>query len=93
MGYNIGDRVKVKEYKELPEAYQSRSLAKVAGKCGVVVDVLNSTAVGTTVYLLKLDGSRCVSKLHYVEDLLTEEVIEVTPPRNAWRHIVQDQGS
>ena len=44
MEFNIGDRVKVIGYNELPDSLKNRSVARLCGKEGEVVDKLWSGA-------------------------------------------------
>jgi hypothetical protein len=57
MNFNIGDRVRVKCYKDLPEHMKSRGMARLCGKDGEIVDNLWSGAKGCTVYKILFDGS------------------------------------
>ena len=73
--FKIGEKVRVKGFYELPTEYRSRAMGKIAGKDGVVVDKLESQAVGTTVYLVLLDDSRAVSSVHFTEACLERKEI------------------
>jgi hypothetical protein len=55
MEFNIGDRVRIKRYEDLPEAL-GRGCAKLCGKDGEIIDKLWSGAKGCTVYKIHLDG-------------------------------------
>lgn len=75
--YEIGQRVKIKEWDNLPEEHKYKGMAKVAGKCGTVVDAMHSTAANGTVYLVKLDDHKSVSTIHFAESVLEEEHEEI----------------
>jgi hypothetical protein len=73
--YKIGEKVRIKDFYELPTEYRSRAMGKVAGKDGVVVDKLESQAVGATVYLVLLDDTARVSSVHFSEACLERKEI------------------
>lgn len=55
MEFNIGDRVRIKRYEDLPEEL-GRGCCKLCGKDGEVIDKLWSGAKSRTVYKIHLDG-------------------------------------
>ncbi len=55
MEFNIGDRVRIKRYEDLPEEL-GRGCSKLCGKDGEVIDKLWSGAKSRTVYKIHLDG-------------------------------------
>ena len=57
MEFNIGDRVRIKSYENLPEQIKSRSIAKLCHKDGEVIDKLWSGMRGCNVYAIQFDGS------------------------------------
>ena len=67
MAFNIMDRVRVKQYDELPEEVKNRGLGKHAGKDGEIVDILWSNAKDCYVYRIKFDGCTTPSKTDFVE--------------------------
>ncbi len=87
--FNIGDRVRVKDYTEITDANKAKSIkdkpylwntgkAKIAGKEGVVVDKLYSEAHSRFIYFLHLDGYDKVSNAQFDGDsieLIAEEPI------------------
>jgi hypothetical protein len=76
--FNIGDRVKIKNYENLPEYMKSPIIgAKVAGREATIVDRIYSEAKGTHSYLLRIDGCIASSSVRFTEDAL-EEVGKVT---------------
>lgn len=79
--FNIGDRVRVKDYTDVSEAKKAKSIkdrpymwntgkAKIAGKEGVVVDKLYSEAHSRFIYFLHLDGYDNVSNAQFDADSL-----------------------
>lgn len=55
MEFNIGDRVRVKRYEDLPET-TGKGIAKLCGKDGEIIDKLWSGANGCYIYKIHLDG-------------------------------------
>ena len=80
MKFNIGDRVRVRDYEELPSMMQYNAIGKIAGKEGYVVDALWSYAKNCTVYKLHLDGYILPSKADFIEGSF-DIVEEPTPAR------------
>lgn len=75
MNYKIGDRVRVRQYEDLPEEIRHRGLGKSAGKDGTVVDVLWSGAKDCYVYRIQFDGVDTPSRTDFPEgsfDLISE---------------------
>lgn len=75
MKFNIGDKVRVRQYEDLSEEIKNRGLGKHAGKDGTVVDVLWSGAKDCYVYRIKFDGFALPSKTDFPEgsfDLISE---------------------
>jgi hypothetical protein len=76
MEFNIGERVRVKDYKNLPEQMKvGGGMAKIAGKDGEIVDKLWSGAKGCMVYRIHIDGYPKVSAVDFPEesfDLISE---------------------
>jgi hypothetical protein len=71
--FNIGDRVIVKDYDDMPEEMRTNGISRVAGKAGVIIDKMHSEAKGSTVYRVHLDGYAKPSRVDYIEDILIEE--------------------
>lgn len=71
--FDIGDRVIVKEYEDMPEEMRTKGISRVSGKAGVIIDRMHSEAKGATVYRLHLDGYATPSRVDYLEDSLMEE--------------------
>lgn len=75
MEFNIGDRVRVKKYEDIPEQIKSRGIAKVSGKDGEIVDKLWSGAKGETIYRIRFDGADRTSSIDFSSksiDLISE---------------------
>lgn len=74
--YQIGDRVRVRDYEGFPEHMKNAACAKVAGKVGNIIDALWSYSNNCTIYKLQLDGYDRPSKVAFTEgsfDLFEEE--------------------
>ena len=56
MEFYIGDRVKVKEYVDIPEQYRTQAVARLCGNVGTVTDRLWSEGNNGYVYRVHLDG-------------------------------------
>lgn len=67
MEFRIGDRVKVKEYDNLPESAKNKGLGRNAGKEGEIVDILYSNVKECYVYRIHFDGADQHSKTDFVE--------------------------
>ena len=65
MEFNIGDRVRVKPYDDLPEQTRSKGVGRLCGKDGEIVDKLWSGARGCTVYKLQFDGATRPSSIDF----------------------------
>ena len=86
--FNIGDRVRVKDYTEITDAKKAKSIkdkpylwnqgkARLSGEEGVIVDKLYSEAYSRFVYRVHLDGYEKASNAQFDEDSL--ELIEAEP--------------
>ena len=75
MEFNISDRVRVRQYEDLPEEIKNIGLGKHAGKDGEIVDVMYSNAKDCYVYRIQFDGCDTHSRTDFVEgsfDLISE---------------------
>jgi hypothetical protein len=75
MEFNIGDRVRVKDYEDLPEQMKSKAIARLCGKDGEIVDKLWSGAKGLTIYKIHFDGAERPSLVDFLSkaiDLVSE---------------------
>lgn len=66
MEFNIGDRVRVKNYEDLPESMKSPRFGTLCGKDGEIVDKLWSGARGCTVYKIHFDGAERPSSIDFL---------------------------
>lgn len=71
MEFKIGDRVKVNYYNELPDSLKNRSVGRLCGKSGKVVDKLWSVSKDCTVYKVLLDGKTVASSIDFTEDSIS----------------------
>ena len=71
--FNIGDRVVIKDYEDLPEEMKNNAISRITGKAGVIIDKMHSEAKGATIYRVQLDGYDKPSRVDYLEDSLKEE--------------------
>ena len=67
MEFNIGERVRIKTYDNLPEEMQTRGVAKIAGKEGVIIDKLYSEQKGQSIYKIHIDGAERRSGADFIE--------------------------
>lgn len=65
----IGDRVKVKEYYDLPEEFQSRGFARLCGEIGTVEDKFYSEGQKCHLYSIQFDNYATSKKLWKAEML------------------------
>lgn len=56
MEFNIGERVRVRRYEDIPEDIKSKGFVKNVGKDGEIVDKLWSAAEDRMVYRIYFDG-------------------------------------
>lgn len=75
MEFNIGERVRVKKYDDLPEAIKNKAMGKLCGKDGEIVDKLWSGAKGCYIYKIRFDGCGITSSVDFPTksiDLISE---------------------
>ena len=75
MNFNISERVRVRQYEDLPEEIKHKGLGKHSGKDGEIVDVMYNNAKDCYVYRIHFDGSDRPSQTDFVEgsfDLISE---------------------
>ena len=70
----IGNRVRVKDYHDIPEEYQSQGISKMCGELGTIEDVFYSEAKKCNLYVIQFDNYVRSTKLWRAE--LLEEVNE-----------------
>lgn len=78
--FNIGDRVRVRPYAELPEDVKNKATATLCGKEGEIVDIVFSNAKHRLFYTVHLDGYDKPSHKLFSEDSidLAPKVVEPT---------------
>lgn len=62
IGYNIGDRVIVKAYEDIPTESRTKGMARLCGKIGVITDKLYSECFDGFVYKIHFDDFETPSK-------------------------------
>ena len=67
MEFNIGERVRIKAYDEIPEEAKNRRFGVFSGYEGEIVDKMYSEAKGCNVYRIHLDGFDRASKCDFME--------------------------
>lgn len=84
--YNIGDRVRIRPYDELPESARTKSTGPLCGKNGEIVDIVYSNAKKCLYYTIHLDGYAQPS-----HKLFTEDCIDLIPEETSviYRHDIE----
>lgn len=72
--FNIGDRVVVKEFEDIPSEGRTRAVAKFSGLVGTVKDKLFSTASNDYIYVVHFDEYEKESNKMWRADHLTAYV-------------------
>ena len=74
--FKIGDRVKVKEYYDIPEELQTKGIARFGGEVGTISDKFYSEGQKCHVYSIEFDNYATSKKLWKAEmlELVDEEV-------------------
>ena len=67
MEYNIGERVRIRRYEDMPDSVKHKGIAKNAGNDGEIVDKLWSAARDCMVYRIQIDGVDRPSKSDFLE--------------------------
>lgn len=77
MDINIGERVQVRAYEDLPEDIKRKGLSKHAGKSGEIVDIVFSNAKQEYFYKIQFDGCDEPSRTNFpVESFDLEAELE-----------------
>lgn len=79
MEFKIGDRVRLKDYNDIPQVAKNKRIGMVAGCEGEITDKLYSEAKGCTVYQIHFDGFDRPSRYSFMEssfELIEEEKVE-----------------
>ena len=67
MEFNIGERVRIRRYEDMPDSVKHKGIAKNAGNDGEIVDKLWSAARDCMLYRIQFDGFDRVSKTDFPE--------------------------
>jgi hypothetical protein len=73
--FNIGDRVRVRAYEDLPEEMKTKGISRITGEYGEIIDMLHSSAKGCTIYKIQLDNYSVPSRVEFIEgsfDLISD---------------------
>ena len=70
MEFNIGDRVRVCDYNDLPAHMKNHGMARICGCDGEIVDKLWSGAKGCTVYRVLFDCAKSTSSVDFPGETL-----------------------
>lgn len=68
MELKIGDRVKVREYEDIPENLRTKGAASLCGEVGTVADKLWSEGNDCYVYRIRFDGFNRISSKMWTAD-------------------------
>lgn len=66
--YNVGDRVVIKAYEDIPTESRTKGMARLCGKKGTIVDKLFSHCFDGFVYSIQFDDYETPSKKLWTED-------------------------
>ena len=66
--YDVGDRVKIKPYEDIPTESRSKGMARLCGKVGTITDKLFSEFLDEFVYIVHFDDMKIPSKKLWTED-------------------------
>lgn len=75
--FNIGNRVRVRDYDDIPEKLQTNGVAKMCGEIGTIEDVFYSNAQECDLYVIQFDNYNKSTKL-WKKELLEEVDDSVT---------------
>lgn len=78
MAFNIGDRIRVKAYEDLPEELRNNGVARMAKKLGTVEDRMYSESADKFFYVIKFDDFKVTSTKMWTEDFLEMPRDDVT---------------
>ena len=67
--YNIGSRVIIRAYEDIPSESRTRAIGRLCGKKGTIVDKLYSECFDGFVYTIKFDDYDIPSKKMWTEDM------------------------
>ena len=86
MEFNIGDRVRLKDYNEIPTAHRNKGMARMCGEIGTVSDKLYSEGTGSYLYCIDFDNFVRSTKM-WDGELLTPYVKEVVRYRHEFDYL------
>lgn len=69
MEFNIGDRILVRPYEDIPSESRTKAIGRLCGKKGTIVDKLFSGCFDGFVYIIKFDDFDITSKKMWTEDM------------------------
>ena len=72
--FRIGDRVRVRDYNDIPTELQSKGIARMCGEIGTIEDVFYSEGKKCNLYVIQFDNYTTSTKMWRAE--LLEEVNE-----------------
>jgi hypothetical protein len=81
MEFNIGERVRIRAYEDMPESIRNGWIAKKQGKDGEIVDKLWSAAMDQMVYCIRFAGVATPSRTFFAEgtfDRISDLIPKVT---------------
>lgn len=81
MEYNIGERVRIRAYDDIPADIRNKGMARNCGKDRETVDKLWSAAKDRMCYHIRLDGMNVISNVLYTEgmfDRISDLLAKVT---------------
>ena len=67
MEFNIGERVRIRAYEDMPDSVKDKGAARGSGKDGEVIDKLWSAANDCMVYRIRFDGVPYASKTLFID--------------------------
>ena len=70
MEFNIGDKIKVISYEELPEKLKNKGVARACGREGVIIDKLYSSKENRYIYKVQLETFNAPSSIDFTDDML-----------------------
>ena len=70
MEFNIGDKIKVISYEELPEKLKNKGVARTCRKEGVIIDKLYSSKENRYIYKVQLERFNAPSSIDFTDDML-----------------------
>ena len=69
--FTIGDRVRVRDYNDIPEEHRTQGISKMCGEIGTIEDVFYSEGKKCNLYVIHFDNYNKSTKL-WKEELLEE---------------------